>query len=223
MTTYQLTIDIDNAGLTNIYNAGQYVTLVKSVIASSTESQVAWISFQPLQTNVVSWVENYYLYATTTAMQSGATITMTSTSSNAVQEGWLYTFQNGQFNGGTSGTGTTFNVANQMNNASYNFGLAQYASVNNVSTFAPLNAVSVLYNETASFTPQEIISIYLSSFSNNGTVISSVASNALTVTLTSTSPSAVIGFNDANNTFYLNSPNTLVSSAAYAKKLLIPA
>lgn len=219
MTTYQLTIDIDNAGLTKIYNAGQYVTLVKSVVTSTTESQVAWVSFQPLQTNVVTWVENYYLYSTTTSLQSGATITMTSTSSTPVQEGWMYTFAQGQFSG-VSGAGSTFNVNNQMNNASYNFGLAQQASVNNVTTFAPLNAVSVLFNQTASFTPQEIISVYLSSYSNNGTVISSVAGNACTVTLSSTSPSASLGFNDSTNTFYQES-TSMLSAMDFASRLLV--
>ncbi|HVG34217.1 MAG TPA: hypothetical protein VM911_14095, partial [Pyrinomonadaceae bacterium] len=108
----------------------------------------------------------------------------------------------GQFTGAAGGGQGTFNVSDQMTGANFNFGLAQQATINNVTTLAPLNAVPVLYNEGASFTPQENISIFLSSSSNNGTVISQVASTALVVTLTSQQPTANVGFNDADNTFY---------------------
>ncbi len=214
---YQISIAIDDAGLQKIYAAGQSVTLVKSVVAnplSSGNLPVAWLAFQPLESNQITWVENYYMYATTTVLQSGATIQMTSQTQAPVQEGWMYTFEQGQFSG-SSGTGDTFNVDNQMSNGFFNFGLAQQATVNNVSTLAPLNAQPVLYNESASFTPIETISIFLSSYSNNGVVISQVASNALVVQLTSQSPTASVGFNDATNTFYLVSSATR-SAADYA-------
>ena len=181
---YQINIDIDDKGLNAIYAAGQSVTLVKSVVSAPLANgnlPIAWVAFQPLETNLVSWIENYYLYATTTVLQSGATITMTSTSGAPVQTGWIYNFEQGQFTG-VSGLGNTFNTENEMNGL-FNFGLAQQASVNNVTTLAPLNAVPVLFNEEASFTPLEQISIFLSSNVSNGSVISQVASNALNVTL----------------------------------------
>jgi len=207
---YQLTIDIDSTGLTNIYNAGQYVTLVKSVgSTTSAANSVAWVTFEPYQTNIVTWVENYYMYATTQSLQSGATIVMTSQTSSAVQTGWTYTFEQGQFTGATGGASGSFNGENQQANG-VNFGLAQQANINGSISYAPLNAVPVNFNQNVSFTPMETVSIYLSSYSNNGVVISSVAGNALAVTLTSANPNALIGFNDTNNTFYLES----VSAAA---------
>ncbi|AGA27234.1 hypothetical protein [Singulisphaera acidiphila] len=204
---YQINISIDQGGLTQIYNANQYVTLVKSVQSNPVSSgnlPVAWIAFQPLEVNEITWIENYFLYATTTVLQSGATISMTSQTNDAIQAGWLYTFAQGQFTG-ASGTGSTFNLSNQMPNLPFSFGLAQQATVNSVKTFAPLNAVPVLYNEQASFTPQEQVSIFLSSYSNNGSVISQVASTALTVMLSSQNPTVNVGFNDSNNTFFQNS------------------
>jgi hypothetical protein len=208
MTTYGLNINIDSAGLTNIYNAGQHVTLVKSVGSSTTQgSTVAWVTFQPYQSNVVSWVENYLIYGTVTSLQSGAQIVMTSSTQNPVQTGWTYTFEQGQFTGASGGASGSFNVENQQSNG-INFGLAQSANVNGTNVLAPLNAVPVNMNQDASFTPIETVSIFLSSYANNGVVISSVTGNALAVQLTSASPTATIGFNDANNTFYLSGSNT---------------
>lgn len=217
---YQLNISIDNSALNAIYNAGQAVTLVKSVVADPLVSgnlPVAWLEFQPLQENSITWIENYDIYATTSILQSGATIKMTSVTTTPVQPGWIYTFENAQFNGSAGGGSGTFNLENDMQ-GSFNFGLAQQATVNNVTTFAPLNAMPVLFNEQASFTPEETVSIFLSSYVNNGVVISQVASNALVVTLTSQTPTANIGFNDASNTFYLLD-SAPVSSSDFSRRL----
>ncbi|RQS11956.1 hypothetical protein DIE07_10255 [Burkholderia sp. Bp9002] len=203
---YQISISIDNAGLDTIYNSGLYVTLVKSVVAQPLAQgnlPIAWIAFQPLQQNQITWQEQYTMYASTTVLQAGATIQMTSQSTAPVQTGWLYTFQNGQFNGASGGGASTFNLQNEQQ-GNFSFGLAQTAIVNNVQVNAPLNAVSVPYNMSATFTPQEQLSLFLASYSNNGSVISQVASNALVITLSSQNPYASVGFNDATNTFYLN-------------------
>lgn len=214
MATYGLNINIDSTGLTNIYNADQYVTLVKSVGSTTASGNtVAWVTFQPYQSNIVSWVENYLIYGTISQLQSGATIVMTSQTASAVQTGWTYTFEQGQFTGASGGASGSFNLENQQSNG-INFGLAQTATVNGSSTLAPLNAVPVNINQSASFTPIETVSIFLSSYENNGVVISSVAGNALTVQLTTASPVATIGFNDANNTFYLGSSNSALLAQA---------
>ncbi|HKS29528.1 MAG TPA: hypothetical protein VJS44_16995 [Pyrinomonadaceae bacterium] len=222
---YEINISIDSQGLKQIYGAGQSVTLVKSIVSNpATTNPIAWISFQPLQENQVSWQVDYYIYGTTTVLQSGATIIMTSQTDTPVQRGWTYTFAQGMFTGG-SGTGTSFNVLNNTPTGSFNFGLAQQATVNNVKTIAPLNAAPVLYNQTGAFTPQEIVSIFLSSYSNNGTVITNVAGNALAVTLSSSAPTANVAFNDATNTFYLIQPGALVEgqpsrAELFAQRLL---
>jgi hypothetical protein len=205
---YQVNINIDNAGLQAIYAAGQSVTFVKSVVSNPVATgnlPIAWLTFQPFQSNQVIWIENYSIYASTTIVQSGAVINMTSVTAGSAQLGWLYAFQNGIFTG-QSGSGSTFNVSDQVSAPSpLQFGLAQTANVNGVSVTAPLNAVPVLYNQQATFTPQEQISIFLSSYQNNGVVISQVAGNALNVTLSSQNPIANVGFNDATNSFYLQS------------------
>ena len=203
---YQLNISIDQTGLSNIYKAAQYVTIVKSVTTNPLASgnlPVAWITFSPWSTNNISWYETYSIYASNTSMQAGATISLTTQTTPGIQLGWTYTLQSGFFTGAPGST-PTFNAANQQQGSTMStFGLAQPAIVNGANVLAPLNATTVMYNQTASFTPIENVSVFLSSYSNNGVVIAQVASNALAVQLTSQSPVANIGFNDATNTFYL--------------------
>jgi hypothetical protein len=208
---YQLSIGIDDAGLKAIYSANQSLTIVKSVVSNPLPGgnlPIAWVAFQPLEVNVVTWIENYNIYATTTQLQAGATIAQTSVTGAPVQTGWTYTFATGQFTGAQGGGASTYNMTNQQNGM-FSFGLSQQAMVNNVPVNAPLNAIPVLNNESASFTPEETISIFLSNSANNGVVLSQVASNALTVTLSSQNPKASIGFNDSSNTFYLKAAATL--------------
>lgn len=217
---YQLNISIDNTGLNHIYAAGQAITIVKSVIANPVSSgnlPIAWISFLPLEANSVTWIENYNIYATTTQLNAGATIVQTSVTGAPVQTGWTYTFAQGQFAGAQGGSALTFNMNNQQGGM-YSFGLSQQAVVNNVTVMAPLNAIPVLTNEMATFTPQETVSVFLSNSVNNGVVLSQVASNALSVTLSSQNPSANIGFNDSNNTFYLTQA-AQVSPDSFARRL----
>ena len=204
---YQLSIAIDQAGVQQIYNLQQAITIVKSVVSSPLVTgnlPVAWIQFMPMEENTVTWIENYNLYASTSSLQAGATIQQTSITGVPIQTGWTYTFQNGVFTGASGGAGGSFNMQNEQG-GTLSFGLSQQAMVNNVPVNAPLNAVPVGNNELASFTPEEKVSIFLSSMVNNGVVLSQVASNALPVTLTSQNPTASIGFTDSNNTFFQNS------------------
>lgn len=217
---YQLNIAIDSIGVQQIYAANQSITIVKSVTTSPVASgnlPVAWISFQPLEHNSVTWIENYDIYATTSSLNAGATIVQTSVTGAYVQTGWTYTLKNGVFNGATGGGAGTFNTNNQQGGM-LSFGLSQSAWVNNVQVNAPLNAIPVLNNESASFTPEETVSIFLSNSVNNGVVLSQVASNALPVTLTSQNPTANIGFTDASNTFYQQTASA-VTPADFARLL----
>ncbi|QVN17340.1 hypothetical protein [Burkholderia pyrrocinia] len=203
---FQINVSISTKGLDTIYDSGLYVTLVKSVVSnpiSGGSLPVAWVSFQPLHENQVTWQEQFTMYATTTTLQSGATIKMTSQTDAQIQPGWIYSFERGRFTEAQGGDPGTFNLRNQQTPGNFSFGLAQPVVINNVQTSAPLNAVSVPYNVNATFTPLEKLSLFLSSYSNNGSVIAAVASNALNITLSSTSPQADVGFNDQTNTFYL--------------------
>lgn len=212
MTTYSLNIDIDDGDLSAILNAGQRVTLVKSV--GSSPSNVAWVSFQPFKSNTVTWTANYVIYGTPASIRPGTAIAMTSRTGVA-REGVLYTFTEGQFTPAPGGAPGWYGVQNNQANG-ISFGLAQQARINGTAALAPLNAVPVLMNEQAMFQVVERVSVCLTSFENNGVVISSVAGNALAVALTSANPSAALAFHDATNSFYLSGTGSTVTHADLA-------
>ncbi len=202
MPTYTLNLAVDDAGLAAINASGQKVTIVKSV---GSGEDVAWLLFEPLESNTITWEETYSVYASATNIEAGATIATQST--KVASGGNSYTFENGSFSNGVPGPGPTEYVVENQDSAitisgveMITSGLYQGAVVNGNNTAAPLNAASVLFNETGTFTPIETIQVYLSSYNNNGLVISSVASNALTVTYTDNTV-ASIKFNDTTNTF----------------------
>jgi hypothetical protein len=211
--SFTINIAINDEGLKNIYGADQSVTLVKSVqsfvdleaepgLATQFPVIVAWQAFQPGEQNSVTWTGSYFLCATTTPLEENSVIAIGSVTSAAAVPGWTYTLAQGQL-AGSPGTGSGFIVSNQTPEGSFSFCMAQSATVNGVaSALAPLNAAPVLYNEQAFFTPEETVSIFLSSCSSNGTVIPQTPGNALVITLSSASPTANVGFDDRNNTFY---------------------
>ncbi len=206
MPTYELDIAVDDTGLTQIAAAGQQVTIVKQVPGGEL---VAWILFTPLESNSITWTETYSVYASATNIEDGATIVTESTAPAA--GGSTYSFESGQFAAEVPGiSDSDYAVVDNDADIVINgvemitSGLYQGAVVNGNSSSSPLNAVPVLYNETATFTPIETIQIFLSSYDNNGMVISEVASDALTVTYT-TDLVQQIYFDDATNTFQMGS------------------
>lgn len=201
---YQLNFNI-GSDVKKIHDLLQSITIVKNVTGDPLGSgnlQVAWVTFSPLMGNQVSWSADYYIYASTTSVQSGATIKMTSQTDAPAQLGPIYDFAEGVFTTTTQGAATTYNAQNDYGQ-SLTFGLAQQASINGAKVMAPLSATPIGNTQQGTFTPSETVSIYLSSYSDNGVVISQVAGDALTVKLTSQQPVANIGFTAATNSFYL--------------------
>jgi len=202
MPTYTLNLAIDDAGLAAISASGQKVTVVKSV---GVGHDVAWLLFEPLEANTITWEETYSVYASATNIQAGATIATQST--KVASGGNSYTFENGSFSNGVPGPGPTEYVVENQDAAieiagveMITSGLYQGAVINGNNTAAPLNAASILFNQKGTFTPIETIQVYLSSYANNGMVISSVAGEALTVEYTDNTV-ANIKYNDTTNTF----------------------
>jgi hypothetical protein len=206
-TTYSLNLTMNEAAVEAINGTGQFITIVKKVQSSHrTAGDVAWLTFAATQTIQVSWQETYYLYATSQSLQAGAVINGTARTSNPALSGYRYVFNsNNLFVNPTPGlTQGTFNVKDLAGRNDWKFGLAQMATIGSAETPVPvpLNVAQVLNNELVTFTPQATVSIFLQSFNNNGVVITEVMSEALTVTLPSTAPSANIGFDNSENTFF---------------------
>jgi hypothetical protein len=213
MPTYQLAIAFDNPGLDTLQGAGQLVTLIKSVSISgngNSSGQVIWVAFKPMNTNTVTWTEEYSVYASTSKIVNGARIT-TNSSVNAVG-GNTYTFlAAGHFGPSNSNLAETdYGVVNKSQYTTGDVkmitsGLYQAATVNGKQTSSPLNATPVPSGDTAQFTPIEKVQVFVSSYQNNGLVISEVTSQTLTVDLTS-QPSQSIYYDSTTNQFVPGAP-----------------
>lgn len=197
---YQLNISIDQAALGMIYSSGQAVAIVRN--AGSTPeypSAVAWIVFEPMESNQISWEDSYQVYATETEPLIGTTIAMMSTT--PAQTGWSYVFENGQFTGSAGGNDPQgFEIFSQQEGRT-GFGLAQQASVNGTGILAPLSIFELLNEQTGSTTPYETVSIYLVQNTGNGTLVQDAPPNAYTFALTPGSPVAQIMYNDGTEGF----------------------
>ncbi|MFM8277232.1 MAG: hypothetical protein ACKN89_09675 [Cyanobium sp.] len=205
MSNYTLKIAFDDNGLDALTQAGQKVTIVKQ--SPNGGKPIAWISFQPQQSNSVDWTEQYAVYTSTTNIQSGAIIT-TNSQTNAIG-GSSYTIGDaGHFLPGVPGVTdiNSYEITNSDPNLAVNgvkmvtAGLIQTASVNGSPISAPLCATAILYNQTGVFTPRETIMVFTSSYADNGIIIDSVAGSSLKVEYT-TNQTASIKYNDQTNTF----------------------
>jgi hypothetical protein len=210
MPTYQLNLSFTNGGLDTLQSANQQVAIVKSVnssVTSSSNSPVIWVAFKPMNGNTVTWDEEYSVYASTTNVVNGAQIITNSTT--PATSGNSYAFlPAGHFGPSTSNVSNVeYGVKNQSQFtigpiAMITSGLFQAANVNGTATGSPLNATPVPRQEQATFTPIEKVQIFVTSYENNGLVISEVTSQALTVDLTS-QPTQSVYYDATANQFVL--------------------
>ncbi len=206
MANYSLIIDFDSQSAEKINRSDQQVTIVKKVVTNPEKNMardLVWVTFKPLEHNVVDWVEDYYLFATTKELIDGATVTQQSNTPNPVQDTELYDFANGVFkvNFLEKMERGWFGVHNLQGEDQFSFGVSQATTVNGVTQYAPLNAVPILNNEIVKFQVTEQLSIFLSGYRDNGTVVSSITSQALNTCLSTAQPSKQISFRGSDNTF----------------------
>lgn len=202
-------IQIDSAGLSAISAANQSVTLSRQVnqavdVTAGGSLTVAWQVFAPLETNTVSWTNQYYCFATATPLSMNAVITMNSQLQSAMVAGFVYQFAQGQFamlqppQGGSD-----YIVSNGTQQPAFAFGLAQAATVNDVAVAAaPFCVVPVLYNQAAYFIPSGTIGIFLSSASVAGTLLPPPSNPCVVSATGAVGSEPTIGFDDQTNTFY---------------------
>ena len=196
---YQINIKFSPVGLNQLHAAGEWVTIAKQ-LPNEGGFPIAWLTFRPLQSNQVTWHDNYSIYTTATPLVPGAVLSMSSQTGTA-QPGWLYSFQSGVFEG-KAGTGNAYSALNLAASPySSVFGLAQTANINGVSVSAPVNAAQVSANQESSFTPGEAVAIFLSMVRNPGTVMDGGFANALTLNLTPQHPMASVVYDELANAF----------------------
>ena len=183
---YQLNIDIDPADLAVILEAGELVTIVKQTTGSAGGPQVAWVAFDPLQANSVSWQDSYTMYASRTQLEGNATINMMSQAPAGQTQSLPFTNE-GSFQAADPTIvlpSDTYGVENQYTTAPFLvFGLAQEANVTGTSSPAsPINASVVPMNQRATFQPLDVVTVFLQANTSNGMVINTVTGQPITLT-----------------------------------------
>jgi hypothetical protein len=198
---YQINIKFSPQGLNQVHASGEWVTIAKE-LPNEGGFPIAWLTFQPLQSNQISWHDNYSIYTTANPLVPGAVLSMSSETGTA-QLGWLYSFQSGTFEG-KAGGGNAYSALNlAASPGSSVFGLAQTAEINGVSASAPVSAAQVPANNESSFAPGETVAIFLSMIRSPGTVMNGASGNALTINLTPQHPTASVVYDEFANAFKL--------------------
>ncbi|EGG14369.1 hypothetical protein DFA_12141 [Cavenderia fasciculata] len=197
MTSYSLKFNFTQAGLAAIASAQERVCVVKSV--NGQVSNVVWVTFKPFLNNTLEWQEVYGLYSSSTQIQNGATISRLSNLKGASKTHQYPFNKAGFFDQANSVVVKSYGLVNNYGE-SLTFGLTQTALVNGVQVDGELNATTVLNNQSAEYTPIVTLSVYVAASLNNGSVISDITSQALTLTYTSDTDKSVF-YDDNSNMF----------------------
>ncbi|EGG20552.1 hypothetical protein DFA_00413 [Cavenderia fasciculata] len=198
MSNYSLKFSFNQAGLAALHSSQQKVCVVKSV--NGQVSNVVWVTFKPFLTNSLDWKEEYGIYASNTQIQNGATISRISTLKSASKT-HQYPFNSAGFFDQANGVSVkSYGLVNNYGE-SLTFGLTQSALINGVQVVSELNATTVLNNQSAEYTPIVTLSVYVAASFNNGSVISDISGQSLTLTYTSDTSKSV--FYDTNSNMFV--------------------
>lgn len=181
MADYTLTLNIDPVDLNYIKAAGQRLTLAKPV--GSGDPNVVWLSIDPFPSTTIEWVEDYWIYASTTEVTQGATISKLSevTPGPALDAGY-YPFTPaatfGVYQKTPSIPSGTFGANNNMPYNQYpalTFGLSQSALISKKpAERKPISATSVLSQQQILMTPFTNIYVWLQSQFASETIITKI-------------------------------------------------
>ena len=219
MPTYELDLIIQPADLANIQTAQESIVIAKPVNNASGTPNVAWLCFAPIQTAKVSWQEQYAIYASTTQIQSGATIAQASATNFPASDGICYGYS-GNFTPNVTGpmpvSPGSYSVFNQMANPSImTFGLTQSALVNGSSiNLTPINAQAVLTQQQAVFTPYTTVWVWLQATVASGSVITNVYSKVAIVTFGGSVTKATLEYSGPGGVFVASSSSSALAMSA---------
>lgn len=203
MPRFNLNIKFDSSDLQTIVKAGQKVTLVKQ---NKQGSNLAWVAFQPFENNTLEWETNYAVYCSNQELQSGVQINKLS--DIMATPALKYIFKDGAFtadnNSGDIFRTDSYYVKNEM--AGYDsltFGLAQGIYVNGKAVpNRPINAVTVPFMHNISFSPLEIVNVYLEADIKESMVITNVNTTPLQLTFGNGVDTINIKYNKNSGTFF---------------------
>lgn len=214
MTAYSLTLQIDSADLSVLQAAGQTIVLVRQLADAG--NTVAWASLALAQNHVVTWNDDYSLFASNTPNDIGNVISITSNVAAIAQ--CDYTYATSGFQGPTPDAGLDpdmVQIANAVASTtapSIMLGFAQAYAVDGGSSGAqPLNAQSIPARQFAQFTQSQALWVYLASGIVSGMItrpplltgrVEQVASSAILLQFGASSATQTVRYSPVLGHFY---------------------
>lgn len=187
MPRYQLNLQIDSQSLSMLRAAGQRITIGRSVNGGS--PNVAWIVFNPLMSNTITWEEAYGLYASTVNLANGASIYPMAAVEPPGRQASTYPFLPAMYfgnpvqGGPPPGSYGIQNTAPMSQFPMLTFGLTQTAVVNGAGTPSQVvSATPLLSQMSAVLTPSTTIYVWLQSMFGSSTFISNLSGPTTRVT-----------------------------------------
>lgn len=175
---FNLKTAFTNEQLQIMYATGTNVVVGKPSDGRSTN--VAWQVFKPMQANLLSWKEEYGIYASTADIRNGAVLSQLSNTPIGSEIGKQYILQDYGMIVGPMGGGypNAFVLLNQFGSKPYmTAGLYQNATVNGSDRIGnAVSATTVLMQSAAVMSPSTTLHLWLQS---------QVVSNSVVTTITS--------------------------------------
>jgi hypothetical protein len=224
MPTYTLELSISQTDLETIEGAGENIIVAKPVNSPDGTPNVAWLSIKPLEGNQIVWTEEYAMYASTSQIQSGASIFQTSTTPYPAEDGVCYQFDaHGTFPGQIAApqpvAGGSYSILNDYTaQKAMTFGLTQSATTTNGNYhLSPLNAQSVPSQQQVVFTPFTTVWVWLETQVSSGVVLTSVFSKVAVVTFGGSATTQALTYDDTHGQFEPSSGSSNVRMLDFTK------
>ncbi|MBF0624923.1 MAG: hypothetical protein HQL82_08955 [Magnetococcales bacterium] len=207
MASYTLIIGFSATDLKSFYATGTNLVLANPV-QGLTWPNVAWLVFQPLESNSVTWSTAYGLYASGVDVTPGAVLKTLSRYPAPLTMGWQYTYlANGMFGppqniGLTAGVAVLDQYDNRSNKGYLTFGLNQDATVNQSATTA--NAVSaqgIVYQTAGTLIPSNTVCLWLQAGVVSNSVVQVVPGVVTCLTFSSGSTTQTLTYQSSTGQF----------------------
>lgn len=179
MPDYTLGTLFSKEDLTRFHASGSNVVVAKPNAGGA--PNVAWVVYNPLEENTMTWDEEYGIYASNTDIVGGALLVQMSHAPSPVEDGMVYPFTVEGFFGSPSSGGVTgsYTVQNEYKNDKgyMTIGLYQNAVVNDKKTTRNAISAALVQREfTAEMTPFTSVYLWIQSQVKSNSVVTNVTS-----------------------------------------------
>lgn len=222
MSPYTLQIGFTPEELSVLNTSGTNVAIAKPTAGG--QPNVAWIVFQPMVSNTISWVEQYGIYVSNTAIENDRIIAPLAATQPGTASGKMYTASSSGriYTSGAEGMPDAFSLTNSDTTGPYSLtaGLCQGLTING--TVFPANIVSaqpLMPASTVAMIPGVTLFIWLQSGVKSGMVSPPVTSLVTRISYTGGVREMSVQYDAASGKF-IPSGKRAGNAAGYSEPVL---